>query len=114
MRILSLAALAAGCLWAGSASAESRDFACPDEAEAVVTHNGDVFWTATPQSSRLQSISIEDIAGAPAMVCHYRMFDRDYWIWRRPPEEVPNCTVWEQPIGDPRRGIFRCNDVGRR
>lgn len=113
MRIVSLAALAAGCLWAGAASAENREIYCPDQAEAVVTHDGDAEWTATTQSSQIQFISIEQIAGAPALVCHYRMFDRDYWIWRRAPAEFPNCTVWEQPIGDQRRGIFNCNDRRR-
>lgn len=108
MRILGLAALVVGALWAGSASAEEWDVACPNEARGTVTHNGGAEWTATPQSSTVRSVSVERIGGAPALVCRYRLFGQDYVIWRRPPIEVPYCRVMP---GSNR--LFLCNN-GRR
>lgn len=93
MRAAGLAVLAVLALGAGPASAESRDVPCPREARGVVSHNGEADWVATTQSSPIQGVSIEQLGGSAALVCHYRMFGGDYWIWRRPPAEVPNCAV---------------------
>ncbi len=104
-RIAVLAGLAFVALSTGGALAETRDIACPREARGVVSHNGDADWTATNQSSPILSISMERIGGQPALVCHYRMFGGDYWIWRRPPIAVQICA----PLPGS-NWIFSCNN----
>lgn len=95
---------------------ETWDVPCPSSARGVVTPSPagaggqPMEWTATPQSSSVQSASIEDIGGAPALVCHYSMFDHDYWIWMRPPAQVPFCEV----LAGATRPMFLCNNGGRR
>ena len=95
---------------------EQWDVPCPPTARGTVTYEGggaagmEMEWTATPQSSGVQSASIEDMGGTPALVCHYQMFGHDYWIWMRPPTQVPFCVVGE-PGG---RVMFVCNNGGRR
>lgn len=93
---------------------ETWDVACPDNARAAVSHDGDAVWTATTQSSGVQSLSIETLGGSQVLVCHYQMFGTDYWIWRRPPTEVPFCSVLQQPAASGGRGIFSCHNNGRR
>lgn len=92
---------------------EQWDVPCPDRARGVVTYEGGAAgmdWTATPQSSSVQSASIETMGGNQVLVCHYQMFGQDYWIWMRPPLQVPYCVV-----GDPAgRAMFICNNGGRR
>jgi hypothetical protein len=72
---------------------------CPAEARGTVSHTGDAAWVATTQSSRVVLSSVEQIGGQPALVCTYRMFGGDYWIYRRPPAEYPHCTRSSGPIG---------------
>lgn len=64
---------------------------CPAEARGTVTHNGDASWVATTQSSRLMDMRIAPIGGITAMVCIYRMFGTDYWIYKHPSAEMPVC-----------------------
>jgi hypothetical protein len=64
---------------------------CPAEARGTVSHTGDAAWVATTQSSRVVLATIEQIGGQPALVCTYRMFGGDYWIYRRPPADYPYC-----------------------
>ena len=121
MKILALAVLAAGTLWAGSAAAETWDVPCPDTARGSVEHpNGELIqapeegdWTATEQSSRVQSVSVEQMGSGPILVCHYRLFGGDYWLYRRPPRQVPYCTVLRQPTADNPRSGFSCTDNRR-
>ncbi len=77
-----------------AARAESWDVVCPTEARgSVELQRNDGTWVATPQSSAVTGRAIESIGGQPALVCLYSLFGSDYRVWRRPPPEVPNCTV---------------------
>lgn len=78
----------------GAAQAAHDTFACPAEARGQVSYSGsDTGWVATTQSSPLVGLSIESIGGQPSLVCHYRMFGGDYWLYRRPNPEMPVCRV---------------------
>jgi len=74
-------------------AADSEFHTCPDNAEARVSHTGSSEWIATTQSSRPRELRIEIIGRNPALVCVYRMFGTDYWIYRYPSAHHPNCTV---------------------
>lgn len=64
---------------------------CPAEARGVVSHNGDSSWVATNQSSGIMGVRLEMIGSGPALVCVYRMFGSEYWIYRRPQPDYPRC-----------------------
>jgi len=66
---------------------------CPAEARGTVSHNGDSSWVATSQSSRLTDLRVAPVGGVVALVCIYRMFGSDYWIYKHPSAEMPNCEV---------------------
>ena len=109
MKIIALAAVAAGTLWAGSAAAQTtREYTCPEQTRSTVTHNGDAAWTATNHQSAPTGATMERMGGTPIMVCHYRLMNTDYWIWQRPPADMPVCTVLRRPQGDDRRAVFTC------
>jgi hypothetical protein len=81
---------------------------CPTEARGTVSHNGDASWVATSQSSRLIDMRIAPIGGITAMVCTYRMFGTEYWIYKHPSPEMPVC----QPSADgERRPAFFCRPI---
>jgi hypothetical protein len=76
------------------ATAAPHEFhTCPDEARSLVGYGGDPSWIATNQSSRIQSARIDRVGPNLALVCVYRMFGGDYWIYKRPSRDFPNCTV---------------------
>lgn len=82
----------------GGARAASETFTCPAEARGQVSYAGsDTGWVATTQSSPLVGLSIETIAGQTSLVCHYRMFGGDYWIYRRPSATFPACHIADRP-----------------
>ncbi|MEO6012568.1 MAG: hypothetical protein ABIQ30_03150 [Devosia sp.] len=72
---------------------------CPTQAHAVVTHNGDDSWVATNQGSGVTGRRVETIAGQPSLVCTYHMFGADYWIYRRPQADFPNCQISDRVTG---------------
>lgn len=80
---------------------------CPAEARGTVSHDGDGGWVATSQSSRLVDMRIAPIGGITAMVCVYRMFGSDYWIYKHPSPAMPVC----QPSSDGSRRAFFCRPV---
>lgn len=77
---------------------------CPTEARGTVSHNGDASWVATTQSSRLVNTRVAPIGGVVALVCTYTMFGTEYWIYKRPSAEMPNCEPRTDNIG--RRGFY--------
>lgn len=72
---------------------------CPAEARGTVSHNGDAAWVATTQSSRVMDATLEQIGGQNSLVCHYRMFGGDYWIYQRPPVDYPRCRRLDSSPG---------------
>ena len=81
---------------------------CPAEARGTVSHSGDASWVATSQSSRLIDMRIAPIGGITAMVCTYRMFGTEYWIYKHPSAAMPVC----QPSADSsRRPAFFCRPI---
>ena len=72
---------------------------CPTEARGTVTQNGDAAWITTTQSSRIMDATIEQIGGQTSLVCHYRMFGGDYWIYQRPPAGYPRCRRLDSSLG---------------
>lgn len=77
------------------AAAAPREFhVCPAEARGTVSHNGDSDWVATTQSSRVQDARVAPIGGIVALVCVYRMFGGDYWIYMRPNPDFLNCRPY--------------------
>lgn len=122
LAVLTAATVSAGWTPATEAQAsETADLLCPEQASGTVEfpptrmswEAEDPEWTATQQSSRVQSASIEQWGAGPVLVCHYRMFGSDYWIWRRPPERLPYCTVQAQPTAANPRASFSCTDNRR-
>lgn len=81
----------------GAARADSQDFHCPTEVRGSVELVGGApeGWVATPQSSPLRHLSTETIGGQPALACQYEIFGTLYYVWRRPPANLPNCSVWQ-------------------
>lgn len=77
---------------------------CPAEASGVVSHSGDAGWTATNQSSRVRGARLETIGGQVALVCTYQIFGTEYWIFRHPTADFPNCRRIE---GQPRFACYR-------
>ena len=78
---------------------------CPADARGVVSYSGaDTGWVATTQSSAVLGLSIESIGSQPALVCKYRMFGGEYWIYRRPDPAYPNCR-----LATDRRNSFYCS-----
>lgn len=74
-------------------AAEHEYHRCPAEARGTVSHNGATDWLATNQSSRPTNALVSDIGGQPALVCVYRMFGSDYWIYKRPSAQFARCSV---------------------
>jgi len=100
-RLIVLGAFGA-CAVAAAASpafAASQVHHCPPEARGVVSHTGDVAWTATNQSSRVAGARVEMIGGQPSLVCVYRMFGGDYWIHRRPEAPFTRCNGGDMGSG---------------
>jgi hypothetical protein len=81
------------------ASAASQVHYCPPEATGVVTHTGEAAWVATNQSSRVTGARVEAIGGQPSLVCIYRMFGGDYWIYRRPEAPFMQCSGGDMGSG---------------
>jgi hypothetical protein len=89
--VFGLAVAAIALVAAPALAAPNVVLPCPSEARGTVTHNGDAGWIATNQSSRVSFSRVEQIGGETALVCVYRMFGGDYWIYRRPPADYPRC-----------------------
>ena len=106
-RLLVLAAFGISAFAAGilPASAASQVHVCPPEARGEVTHTGEAAWTATSQSSRVTAARVETVGGQPSLVCIYRMFGGDYWIYRRPEAPFMQCSAGD--MGSGRLG-FQC------
>lgn len=77
---------------------------CPAEARGTVGHDGDASWVATNQSSRVQDARVAPIGGIVALVCVYRMFGGDYWIYKRPNPDFVSC----RPVAEGARRYFDC------
>ncbi len=89
-------------------SAAPHEFhTCPTEARGTVTHNGDASWVATNQSSRLVDRRVGPIGGVVALICVYQMFGGEYWIYKHPSAEMPNC----QPNENGGRVGFYCRPL---
>jgi hypothetical protein len=71
----------------------STQLYCPTEARGTVVHNGDAQWYATPQSSRVISLTMGNIAGQVALICNYELFGATYIIWQPAPAGYPNCRA---------------------
>ncbi len=77
---------------------------CPTDARGTVSHNGDASWVATTQSSGLVDTRVAPIGGVVALICVYRMFGSEYWIYKHPSPDFVNCRPDVEPGG--RRGFF--------
>lgn len=86
-------------------AAETIEVLCPAEARGSVSHTGASDWIATPQSSRVMNVTLDQIGGQPALICNYAMFAASYIIWQRPPVSHPNC------LANPARMGFDCRNT---
>jgi hypothetical protein len=107
-RLLALAALSVSLVPATTVTALAAPHewhTCPSEATGTVAHNGGSDWIATNQSSRPRDLRISQIGSRQALVCVYRMFGTEYWIYKYPSDAYPRCTVTDNG-GGAGRGFY--------